>query len=465
MAGKYEILDILAQDKSGIVFHAEDRESGRSVVLRRFFPFGPEGGGLQEAERAVYMTALEKIRDFRHPTLRTIIDGGCDPVDGIPFLVSEWVEGQRLGELLKSRPLSPGSTKALLSHALEASRELSQVFNEEAVWVEASPDSVILPVGEGDSITFWICPIRWLSSPEQRGGLLPLAKLAEKALHWRGKPVAGTAEGLGSWVKAVRENPNRWTLDEALHALHEPLTIVGPAGVPGGGGGGGGVVPTVAMKAAQKAAPPAPPKKKSPLPLLLALFLLTGLSAGGLWYYKTFGPNLPKITLPGQEEKPVATKSPPKSALDFGAEGIAEGTGTPAPAANPTPAPANPSALSQVPDAAATQAAQQAAAPTPPPQPKPPFTVENPATQLVGTVVEIGDSEKGGQVSRFITLRHEGKDSWAVYDVNMKQPGFEIGQLNMLIGKHVRITGTFREVGGSRGRALAISKRNQIEVQ
>jgi hypothetical protein len=100
---KYEILDILAQDKSGIVFHAEDRDTGRSVVLRRFFPFGPDGGGLQEGERVVYMTALERVRDFRHPTLRTIIDGGCDPVDGIPFLVSEWVEGQRLGELLKPR--------------------------------------------------------------------------------------------------------------------------------------------------------------------------------------------------------------------------------------------------------------------------------------------------------------------------------------------------------------------------
>jgi len=59
VAGRYEILDILAQDKSGIVFHAEERESGRSVVLRRFFPYGPEGGGLQEAERAAYMAAGE----------------------------------------------------------------------------------------------------------------------------------------------------------------------------------------------------------------------------------------------------------------------------------------------------------------------------------------------------------------------------------------------------------------------
>ncbi len=461
MAEKYEILDILAQDKSGIVFHAEDRETGRSVVLRRFFPFGPDGGGLQEGERQVYMAALEKIRDFRHPTLRTIIDGGCDPVDGIPFLVSEWVEGQRLGELLKARPLSPGSTKALLSHALEASKELSQVFGEEAVWVETAPDSVILPAEAGQPITFWICPIRWLSSPEQRGGLLPLAKLAEKALHWRGKPVAGTAEGLGSWAKAIRDSPFRWTLDDALKALHEPLTITGPPV----GGGQPGTVPTVPMKAAKKAAPAPLPKKKSSVPLVICVCLLSSLTAGGLWYYKTYGFKMPKVTMPGQAEEKPSAATAPKSALDLGSsamdEGHANAGGTPA-ATEPAKAPT--SALSQIPQAAATPKPPERPVPTAPPAPKAPFTA-NPANQIVGTVVQVEDSVKGGQASRFITLSFEGKNVWAVYDVNMKQPGFEIGELNTLLGKHVRITGTFREVGGSRGRALAISKRDQIEVQ
>ena len=96
MTGKYQIQDILTQDASGVVFHAEDRDSGRSVVLRRFFPYGPEGGGLQEAERGAYQAALVRLGDVRHPALRTILDGGCDPVDGMPFLVTEWVEGRKL---------------------------------------------------------------------------------------------------------------------------------------------------------------------------------------------------------------------------------------------------------------------------------------------------------------------------------------------------------------------------------
>ena len=418
MAGRYEILDILAQDKSGIVFHAEERESGRSVVLRRFFPYGPEGGGLQEAERAVYLAALERVRDLRHPTLRTIIDGGCDPVDGMPFLVSEWVEGQRLGELLKTRPLSPGSAKALLTHAIEASRELSQVFDEEAVWVETTPDSVILPV-EGETLTFWICPIKWLSTAEQRGGLLPLAKLAEKALHWRGKPVAGTGEGIGSWVKAVRENPYRWNLDEALQALHEPLTLTGPPA------GQAGSVPTIAMKVAQKTATPAAPKKKSVLPALLAVLtalLALGGAAGGFMFYKSRGGKLPGRLGQVKEEAALADPAGAKSALDFGSRGL------PAVAAAP----------------------------------KPPFTAG--ANQLVGTVDMVQEAGNGKEKVRYILLKQGKAERWAVYAVSQNKKGFELNELNSLKGKQVRITGTFKKEGGSRGEVLQVNDRKQIEV-
>ncbi len=279
MTRRYEIQDILTQDASGVVFHAADRESGKSVVLRRFFPYGPEGGGLQEAERGAYLAALHRLREVRHPTLRTVLDGGCDPVDGMPFLVTEWVEGRKLSELLQERALSPASTKALLTHALEASRALAEAFGEEAVWVETAPESIILPA-EGKTITFWACPLKWLGSPETRDGLLPLAKLAEKALHWRGKPVADTAEGLGSWVKAVREDPARWTLAEALAALEDPQGI---ASLPARKGS----IPTIPMPAAKKkAAGQAAGKRRPVVPVLLAVLVAAAAAAGGIYFLK-----------------------------------------------------------------------------------------------------------------------------------------------------------------------------------
>ncbi|MCW1913444.1 hypothetical protein OJ996_07660 [Luteolibacter sp. GHJ8] len=406
MAGRYEILDILAQDASGVVFHAEERDTGRSVVLRRFFPYGPDGGGLQEAERAAYMAALDRVKELRHPTLRTILDGGCDPVDGMPFLVTEWVEGQRLSELLRSRALSPGSTKALISHAIEASQALAGAFGEEAVWVEATPESIVLPV-EGEMVTFWICPMKWLASPQKRGGLLPLAELAEKALHWRGKQPAAAGEGLGVWVGSVRTNPNRWSLDEALQALHEPLSIVGQPAASGS-------VPTIPMKAAKKQAPQPVKKSSSLVPVLLAFLLVAGAGAGAFYFFKLRG---------GRAAEIAAAKEPAAaSALDFGAR--------------------------------KTQAGSEATA-------LPVAVVNDPKTQLAGTVKSVKDQGK----YRCMELEVDGKPRWIAHPLDQKTPGFDTKELEALKGKRVVVSGAFRKEPAELGEVLHVSDRKQIEVK
>ena len=412
MAGRYEILDILAQDASGVVFHAEERETGRSVVLRRFFPYGPDGGGLQEAERAAYMAALDRVKETRHPTLRKIIDGGCDPVDSMPFLVTEWVEGQRLSELLKVRPLSPGSTKALISHAIEASKVLSDAFGEEAVWVEATPESIVLPA-EGEVVTFWICPMKWLASPQTRGGLLPLAELTEKALHWRGKQPPAAGEGLGNWIQSVRANPNRWSLDEALQALHEPLTLVGtPA--PGG-------IPTVPMKPAKKPAPQLVRRKSQVLPVLLAFLFAAGAAAGGFYFFKLRGAKTPRLA---STREPAAS-----SALDFGSRGIQAGDET---SATPASAPALPVAV-----------------------------VADPATKLTGTVKSVKDLAK----FRCMELEVDGKPRWIAHALDQEKPGFDTKELEALKGKRVVVSGTFKKEPPNLGEVLHVNDRAQIEVK
>lgn len=229
MTRRYEIQEMLSQDAQGVVFLAVDRDSGVDVVLRRFFPFGPGGGGLEGEERTAYTAAVARLKGLTHPAMRTILDGGCDPVDGMPFLVTEWVEGPRLAEHLKQKPLSSGSTKALLDHALEVSQVLAGVLGEEAVWVETAPEAVILSEAqEGRSVTFWISPMRWLGQAEERQGLLPLVSLGEAALHWQGRVISDQAgDGLGAWFKAIKTDPNRWTLEEARVTLHAAKMLVG----------------------------------------------------------------------------------------------------------------------------------------------------------------------------------------------------------------------------------------------
>lgn len=309
---RYEIQEMLSQDAHGVVFLAMDRESGSDVVLRRFFPFGPGGGGLEGEERTAYTAAVGRLKGITHPAMRTILDGGCDPVDGMPFLVTECVEGPRLAEHLKERPLSPGSTKALLDHALEVSQVLAGVLGEEAIWVETAPEAVILSQSqEGRSVTFWISPMRWLGQAEERQGLLPLVALGEAAMHWQGRVISDQAgDGLGAWFKAIKANPGCWTLEEARATLHAAKMLAGePSSTLGRAAPAS--VPTVSLP------PPAvvrPVLKQevSYLPWVFASLLVFGTT--GLIVWKVFlqpaGPAKPVVTAVAAAPEKPAVKAP-----------------------------------------------------------------------------------------------------------------------------------------------------------
>src|SRR5690606_38183177 len=101
-------------------------------------------------------------------------------VDGMPFIVTEWLEGRPLSERLLERPLSPPSAKALIDLALETCQILSETFQEESVWIETDPESIVLGESEQErQVTFWISPLRWLGEANTRGGLRPILEMAE----------------------------------------------------------------------------------------------------------------------------------------------------------------------------------------------------------------------------------------------------------------------------------------------
>lgn len=227
---RYEIQDILAQDESGVAFHAEDRKSKREVVLRRFFPFGVDGGGLEGEERTAYETAVRRLKKVSHPALRSVLDGGSDPVDGMPFLVTEWHEGEPLAERLKIRPLSPPSAKALADLALECCQILSDAFGEETVWIETDPRSVVLGGPDSDrKVTFWISSLRWLGGSDSGKGLQSIAEMIGTVTGWDPNSVPDQAGGgLGWWFKTLSQNPEIWNLEQAKKALHDGPPVANP---------------------------------------------------------------------------------------------------------------------------------------------------------------------------------------------------------------------------------------------
>jgi hypothetical protein len=272
MVRRFQIEDLMTQDASGVVFRALDTETGLPVAVRRFFPFGVNGGGLSEEEQADYNIAVEQLTGISHPAMRSIIAGGCDPVDGMPFIATEWVEGTPLQTFLERGPLAPAEAAHVLTLAIDVCGQISQALGEESVWIETDVHTIIVGAEEsGRGITFWISPLKWLGKSDGQRGLSSLAGLIEDIMGWRGKMILEhDGEGLGGWLKWLREAPRHAGLLEA----REKLTA-----------SAGGAAPAPARRQLRPPVRPTAPlrrKGKSRIPFLTGgVLLLATISLGG----------------------------------------------------------------------------------------------------------------------------------------------------------------------------------------
>jgi len=230
---RFHIEDLVAQDASGVVFHALDSSTGAMVALRRFFPFGVNGGGLQGDERLAYCKAVNGLTGIRHLALRSIVAGGCDSVDGMPFIATEWIEGISLRQIVGEKSLTPIEVADLLQRVLEVSEILSEVLGREGIWVETEMQSIVRGAdGSGQGFTFWVSPIKWMSKNESQSGLVTLIRLTEDLMGWSGRMVADhEGRGLARWLNWLRGVSPNTRLKEVREALVALLQVAPPATV------------------------------------------------------------------------------------------------------------------------------------------------------------------------------------------------------------------------------------------
>lgn len=217
---RFEIEDIVTQDKNGITFRARDTQTGRTVALRRFMPFGSNGGGLEADETKAFASAAERLSSVTHKALRAVVMGGADPIDGVPYIAVEWVEGASLKSVMGDTTLDPGLVIDVLRIALEVSALVSHVLGEEAVWVETTVDSIYIGAeGSEREFVFWISPYKWLGAEFESRKLSSIVELGEELTGWKGKLVANKAgHGLGGYLKWLKNNPDA-RIHEALETL------------------------------------------------------------------------------------------------------------------------------------------------------------------------------------------------------------------------------------------------------
>lgn len=278
MTQRFTIEDLVAQNEWGVVYRAVDTKTNQTVGVRRFFPFGHEGGGLDNEEQIAYAIAVDRLAGIRHPAMRSIIWGGCDPIDQMPFIVTEWIAGFSLGSYTEHAPLKHADAIQILVHALEVCELLSELFAEEAVWIETDLESIVVgEEGSGRGATFWISPLRWLGSEQHKRGLGAIIQLTEEIMHWQGMPIPDEAGGgLGVWLKWLRRESETITLRQAREMLSAAIGVEPPPS------------PTKLVQAAtapDRDLKRARKKGLSPMMLVIIFTLLLLIAVGVAWWF------------------------------------------------------------------------------------------------------------------------------------------------------------------------------------
>jgi serine/threonine protein kinase len=102
--GKFELLDTVDQGAFGAVYQARDPEFDRTVAIK--VPRSGSLAGPQELDR--FLREARSVAQLRHPSIVSIHEVG--QADGLPYLVSDFVQGVTLTDLMSAR--RPGFREA-----------------------------------------------------------------------------------------------------------------------------------------------------------------------------------------------------------------------------------------------------------------------------------------------------------------------------------------------------------------
>jgi serine/threonine protein kinase len=237
---RFNIQEIVYQEPDGVFYFAVDADTQQPVELRRFFPFGRyfdedqkmiEAKGIEPQQVSAFSTACERLSSVNHPALRRTIFGSADPIDGIPYIVTEWIEGASLSSILGDNTMKSSLVLPLLRQALEVCEVLSNTLGNEAVWIDTKLDSIIVSdFSENPSFLFRICPFKCLDAPSHAKDMTSIVRLVETLTGWKTKHVGNSAgHGLGKWLKLMSLSPQTGML-RALESLPDPSNTRRKAG-------------------------------------------------------------------------------------------------------------------------------------------------------------------------------------------------------------------------------------------
>jgi serine/threonine protein kinase len=139
--GKFELLEPVGQGGCGTVYKARDPELDRVVAVK--VPRAGTLAGPQELDR--FLREARSAARLRHPAIVSVHEVGQH--DGVPYLVSDFVPGVTLGDLLSAR--RPGFREA--AGLIAAIADALQYAHEQGI-VHRDVKTSNIMLGEGGAV-------------------------------------------------------------------------------------------------------------------------------------------------------------------------------------------------------------------------------------------------------------------------------------------------------------------------
>ncbi len=153
--GKYEFLEFLGGGMSH-VYRAKDTVIGRTVAVKILTPEGVSDQDVKDR----FLLEARMAGNISHENVISIFDFG--EIEGRPFLVMEFLEGDSLRTLIKEG--RAGDTARKLQIAVQAARAIEYIHSRQIIHRDIKPDNIhVNPNGVVKLIDFGIAKMRDLT--------------------------------------------------------------------------------------------------------------------------------------------------------------------------------------------------------------------------------------------------------------------------------------------------------------
>jgi tRNA A-37 threonylcarbamoyl transferase component Bud32 len=133
--GKFELLGTAGEGAFGTVYKARDRELDRVVAIKVARP----GRWSNGQDQARFQREARSVAQLRHAGIVPVHEVG--QVDGLPFLVSDFVSGRTLADVLRTRRLPPREAARILAAIADG---LQYAHDRGVIHRDVKPSNIVL---------------------------------------------------------------------------------------------------------------------------------------------------------------------------------------------------------------------------------------------------------------------------------------------------------------------------------